>query len=150
MRRDYFTLTVEGIEPPVEKPTLTIGYEGPTGELRERLGYDGEELETDEIDIAYRLRGDPEEGDADGVVAITNRHTGEYILELNAPVATVLEFVEATEEYQSATGDDRQFRVVIEADGEELAEYEQSALLVYDEEGTLLRQHSLIPSGVEL
>jgi hypothetical protein len=29
-------------------------------------------------------------------------------------------------------------------------EYDKSTFLVYNDEGNLLRQHSLIPSGVEL
>lgn len=150
MRRDYFNLTVDGMDSPREKPTVTIEYEGPTAELEERLREGDDFLEEGEVDVAYRLLGDIGDPDADGVVALTNRLTGEYVLELNVPANSVFEFVRGTEEYHDATGKESRFGISIESDGEQLVEYDVSTLLVYDESGNLRKQHSLIPSGVEL
>lgn len=150
MRRDYFKLTVDGIESPQEKPTVTIEYEGPSGAIEDRLHDGADWLDEDEIDVAYRLLGDLDDPDTDGVVALTNRLTGEYILELNVSADSVFEFVRATEEYHDATGNETRFGIVIESQDERLVEYDISTLLVYDESGNLRKQHSLIPSGVEL
>jgi hypothetical protein len=81
---------------------------------------------------------------------VTNRVTGEFVLELNADADAVLEFIDAARAYGKTTDDDVRYRVELSIDGEPLTEYGKSTLLVYDVDGNLLRQHSLIPSGVEL
>lgn len=150
MRRDYFTLEVapssaaEG-----GPPSLVVTFEGPEGELRERLQGTGNGLSGDAVDVAFRLLGDVEDTDTRGVLSITDRITGEFLLELNAPAAEVTEFVRTVRTTREE-GDDDQFRLVIEAAGGELATLEKRTFLVYDADGGLLRGHSLIPSGVEL
>lgn len=148
MRRDYFTLDVadagtSGI------PTIHIDFEGPSDQLTGRLtDGQGEPLEPDEIDVAYRLQ-ESADGDADGVLAVTNRVTGEFILELNARTDEVLEFIRAARE-RGSDSDDRRYRLRLSIDGERAMEHRKGTFLVYDEDGGLLRQDSLIPSGVEL
>ena len=138
MRRDQFTVTT----PSGEHPTLDILYEVADEALDERL------LSTDgftaaEIDAAFRLL-EPLKPDTEGVFSLTHRLTGEYLIESNARAETILALIDAARE-----GDDEpRYRVRIR--GEELAIYDLDVLFVYDYEGRLLRQHSLIPSGVEL
>lgn len=149
MRRDYFTLEVTNVGSP-GVPTVHIDFDGPSDQLVGRFtDDDGEPLKPDDIDVAYRLQSDLD-GDTDGVVAVTNRVTGEFILELNATADDVLEFVDAAREYDTDGEDDDHYRVRVSVDGEILLEHDKRILLVYDAEGGLLRQHSLIPSGVEL
>jgi len=83
-----------------------------------------------------------------GVVAVTNRFTGEFVLELNETAADVLPFVRAARE--TADGDDASYRIEIDIEGDHLVTYDKETFLVYDHEGNLLRSESLIPSGVEL
>lgn len=156
MRRDYFTLEADhddpdawGDEPAV--PTVTVSFEGPSGELTDRLtDAEGDQLDAADLDVAYRLQ-DPVDGpDARGVVSVTNRHTGEFILELNAEAEDVLGFVKAARAYGKRTDGDARYRVRLVIDDEAWGVYEKSTFLVYDRDGSLLRQHSLIPSGVEL
>lgn len=147
MRRDYFTLRVEGTNTVAEPPTVRIAYEGPTDELRRRLRTnDGGWVDASEIDVTYRFR-ETLDGDDEGVFAITNRITGEYILELNSPSDRLLELAAVANEREDG---EFGFRIEIDADGERLVSFETSTFLVYDTDGELLRQHSLIPSGVEL
>lgn len=157
MRRDYFELDVENVdwvegdaEP--EQPLVRIDFRGPEELLRERLSGGGDELLTaEETDAAYRLQGSPDDPDAEGVVGVTNRITGEFVFELNEDADDVLRFIRATREYGKAAGDeDGRYHVEINLDGETLVAYEKSTFLVYDAEGSLLRTESLIPSGVEL
>ena len=62
--------------------------------------------------------------------------------------ASVLDIVETAR----GGSDDHEacYRVVVRQGDEDVAVYEKETLLVYDDDGNLLRQHSLIPSGVEL
>ena len=159
MRRDYFDLTVEGVDDGAgsrSPPLVRIDFHGPEELLRERLtGGESEEadegdlLAADQIDVAFRLR-EPlgEADDPEGVVGVTNRYTGDFILELNETATDVLPFIHAA---RDATDDgDARYRVEIDVDGERLVAYDKDTFLVYDHEGNLLRSESLIPSGVEL
>jgi hypothetical protein len=157
MRRDYFTLDVSNVDwvdtnDDPAKPTVVIDFDGPAEELRERLTKpSGELLDAAETDAAYRLMGDVDDPDSVGVVSVTNRVTGDFVLELNEHAEDVLRFVRAARRYGENEGEgDGRYEVHIRVNGEELATYEKGTFLVYDGEGSLLRQHSLIPSGVEL
>jgi hypothetical protein len=157
MRRDYFTLTVDGVGGGSDRrPVVTVGYEGPAGQLETRMTKGEALLDDPEVDVGYRLRGDGDgdgdgdDDDPDGVLAVADRVTGEYLLELNAPSADVFGLVEAAREFGQAADTEERYRIVVERDGEELVTYDKSTLLVYDDDGELLRSRSLIPSGVEL
>jgi hypothetical protein len=157
MRRDYFTLEVDNVDWVEDdgspgKPSVTIDFEGPASTLRERLtAPDGELLVAAETDVAYRLQSGLDEPDAEGVVSVTNRITGDYVLELNEDADGVLRFIRAAREYgKDSDGDDGHYDVTILIDAEHVASYEKNTFLVYDQDGNLMRQHSLIPSGVEL
>ncbi|GAA0677493.1 DUF5793 family protein [Natronoarchaeum mannanilyticum] len=156
MRRDYFTLEVSNVdwveddgEP--AKPTVRIDFEGPASTLRERLtGTDDELLDADQTDVAYRLQTSLDD-DATGVVSVTNRITGDFVLELNEDADDVLKFIRAARRYGEHDPDsDGRYGVRIHIEGDELVTYDKRTFLVYNEEGNLLRNHSLIPSGVEL
>lgn len=157
MRRDYFTLEVENVRWVDEdgapaRPTVRIDFEGPASSLRQRLaGSEEEILEAAETDVAYRLQAGIDDPDATGVVSITNRVTGDYVLELNQEAEDVIQFIRAAREYGKAKSDeDGHYRVILLIDDENVVTYDKSTFLVYDPDGNLLRQHSLIPSGVEL
>lgn len=148
MRRDYFTLEVANVDSS-GMPTVHIDFEGPSDRLTGRLtDADGEPLDPGQVDVAYRLRDPVENPDADGVIAVTNRVTGSYILELNADAEDVLEFIAAARDGED-DGDQR-YRVRVTVDGEPVLDHEKSTFLVYEPDGELLRNRSLIPSGVEL
>jgi hypothetical protein len=151
MRRDYFTLTVDGIEDrAAQRPVVTVSYEGPIEQLESRLQKGTTFLDSEEIDVSYRLKEPQETADSGGVLAIADRVTGEYILELNADADDVFAVIDAAREFGQAGDTEDRYRIVIETDGDDLVTYDKSALLVYDAEGDLLRSQSLIPSGVEL
>lgn len=152
MRRDYFTLTVR--RPARDRegddmPSLLVDFEGPVSELSERLEGEDDILEARSLDVSFRLLSDFESDDATGVLSVANRITGEFVLELNAEAEEVLSFVRSARAHEDDADDDP-YRLVVRADGETLATYEKSTFLVYDADGGLVRQYSLIPSGVEL
>lgn len=142
MRRDNFTVDIDS-EPDDGTPTISIDYDGPSGTLRERLTTttDGT-LNADEIDVTFRRQA----GADSGVLSLTNRLTGEFILEVVADTEAMQALVSAAERHDA----DGEFEVrLTDGDGKSLV-YEKRTLLVYDHDGSLLRQRSLIPGGVEL
>lgn len=158
MKRDHFELEVSNVawmerDDPPEQPRVRIDFHGVSDMLTDRVRTtDGELLSAAETDVAFRLQEPLEEtGDARGVVSVTNRFTGDFILELNATADDVLRFIGAAREYdrQSDT-DDGSYRIDISIDGTQLLSHEKSVFLVYGDDGQLLRSESLIPSGVEL
>lgn len=156
MRRDYFTLDVSDVdwvetdgEP--TRPRVVIDFHGPAEELRARFETpSGELLDADETDVACRLQGDVMDPDTEGVVSVTNRVTGDFIIELNEDADDILTFINAARRYGEQTDEDGHYHVSVRLDGTELTTYEKDTFLVYNVDGELLRQHSLIPSGVEL
>lgn len=157
MRRDYFSLDIGNVdwldgEGDPELPRVTIDFEGPESTLRSRLtGHDDVPLSASETDIAYRLQTALDDPDAEGVVSLTNRVTGDFVLELNEDADTVMTFIRAARRYgEQVSDDDTRYQIRITIEGEKVVTYDKSTFLVYDNDGNLLRNHSLIPSGVEL
>lgn len=144
MRRDYLTLDVD-----VDTPSVTVSFDGPSDAIEGRLTDEaGAPLPADRVDVAYRLRGDRVAAGEEGVLALTNRVTGEFLLECNADAGDIARLVEAARDDHD--DGDGCYRLVVTVDGRTALEQDQSTVLVYDREGTLLRGQSLIPSGVEL
>jgi hypothetical protein len=147
MRRDHFTVEAESLDPAeADCPTLDIEYDGPKETLTAQLTETGELIAAADIDAAFRFQDDHDAEDATGVCSLTHRVTGEYLLEFNADGATVLGLVDAARE----DADEATYRIRINRNEDTPIVYDLDSLLVYDAEGSLLRQHSLIPSGVEL
>jgi len=143
MRRDYFTIEIRQELGDDGVPTIAITHEGPSGDLRDRLTQGAETtLESSELDIAFRHQPEGETG----VFSLTDRMTGEFIFEVSAPVEEIDGLVEAAQRHDG----DGEYEVrLTDSDGKSLV-YEKEILLVYDAEGELLRQRSLIPGSVEL
>jgi hypothetical protein len=145
MRRDYFTLNLDAPTASAEnRPVVSVDFDGPADTLEERL-----RLASGDVDVTYRFQTPVEADEAAGVLSVADRVTGEFVLEVNAPAEVVFDLVDAAREFSSADADDC-YGVKITHEGETVFSTDKRMLLVYDEEGDLLRQHSLIPSGVEL
>lgn len=146
MRRDYLTVHVDtggdepgGDRPPVLRIELDCPAEAVPAEVRdlERSSLSGEDL-----DVALRR----DETDDEAVLSVARRLTGEFLLEANVAVATTEDLVAAALDHP---GEARYLVTVAGADLDPI-EFEKRTLLVYDADGNLLRDASLIPSGVEL
>lgn len=146
MRRDYFTLGLRNVEDGADgQPTVHIEYTGPSDAFLTRLTPDTA------VDVAFRFQTPVDDTEADGVFSIADRMTGEFILEVNADATEILALIDAARTYGESTNDATEgYSIGIDQNGERLFTTEKRTLLVYDHEGSLLRQHSLIPSGVEL
>ncbi|MEF8782828.1 MAG: DUF5793 family protein [Haloarculaceae archaeon] len=145
MRRDHFTLAVEHVDSQsTDPPTLAVLYEGPAGNLTARLTATGEAPGSEDVDSAFRLQGPVAAEDSPGVFSLSRRLTGEYLLEAKADAAAVRALIDAARERGGS------YRIRIERPGADDIVLDKETLLVYDPDGNLLRQESLIPSGVEL
>jgi len=147
MRRDHFTLAARDADDDDAQPKLSIEYNGPEETLTSQLTEDGNVLSAADIDAAFRLKDPIDEDGATGVFSLTHRVTGEYLLEANGEAGELLDLVDAA---RIGAEEDADYRIHIEREAGEPISYELDRLLVYDADGGLLRQHSLIPSGVEL
>ena len=149
MRRDHFTVVTESLDPAdVATPTLDINYDGPKETLTDQLtNTDGELIPESEIDAGYRFHETPDETAATGVFSLTNRITGEYLLEFSADADDVMDLVQAARE---GSEEEASYRIRINREDGQPIVYSLDSMLAYDPDGNLLRQDSLIPSGVEL
>ena len=156
MRREQFSLAVTdadwvdtGDEPRL--PTLTVTYDGRSASLGDRLEAGlGAPPSAGDADVTVRLQRRADDGEAEAVVGLAHRLTGDYVLEASTSPEVVLGFSRAARRYGETADDGPRFRVRVVAEDEALASFEKDTLLVYGPDGELLRQHSLIPSGVEL
>ena len=154
MRRDIVTLEVANVswladDGDPRRPSLVVDVEDDGSDVRERLlGADGP-LDAGDLDFTFRFQGSPDDGDA-GVLSITNRVTGEFLLEVNAEAQSLIDFVTAARRYAERTDDSTRYTARVVQGDESLVEVEKRTLLVYASDGELLRGHSLIPSGVEI
>jgi len=152
MQREDHTLTVVGIDDSDQSlPTMMIESDAAAEKLHSRFeDVDGAPLEADRIDVSFRFTSGLDADDPTGVLGITDRLTGDFVLEVNADGGTILSFVREARRQGKHDGGDGQYRIRVVAAGETLTAYGRETLLVYNNDGDLLREHSLIPGGVEL
>jgi len=131
-------------DPATAQPVLAIDFDGPSAQIADRLaGADGSGITEDELDVTVRYTGEDE-----GVLALADRVTGTFVLEVEVDVPALLEALGSIREVEDPA--DRRYRVrVTDASGKTVP-FEKRTLLVYDDKGSLSRSESLIPRGVEL
>jgi len=133
-----------------EQPALILGFEGSRAEFSELVAEElRESLVTEEIDASFRYLSPGHRAD-EGVIGLTDRVTGAYVLEAKVAAEPIREVVQAVREYAEQTGQDARYRVAIQTETKTVAAFDKELLAVYDADGTLLRHDSLIPTGVEL
>ena len=156
MRRDRFRLELRNVDWPdrgedPRQPTLLVHVDGADPPDHGAISAEeGTPRGAEDLDVTFRFRraGD---GEADrGVLALSERVTGAFLFEVNAEGTALRSFVTAARRYAERTGEGARYRVELRVDDEPLLDLEKQTLLVYSSDGELLRQHSLIPSGVEI
>lgn len=149
MRRDHFTVAVPNAD--TGQPMLDISYDGPSELLRQQLSDDaGDVFEPGTVDAAFRLQESLDESETDGVFSLTHRLTGEFLLEVNMAAGDLLSLIDTVRGESEEEEEGSSYRIRIDPDDGDPIELEKAALFVYDADGDLLHQQSLIPSGVEL
>lgn len=146
MRRDYIDVDVRSADDSKAErpPAIALTFDGPTGLLADRLATGDGRLDDEDVDVTYRRT----EADEPGVLSLANRLTGEFVLEANVDAESVSALVDAAK--GADADDDTCYEVrITDGEGDETV-YEKRTLLVYDPDGSLRRQDSLIPGGVEL
>jgi len=140
MKREQITLTIAlPAATDLDEPTFTIEYDGSATTITDQSGLAaGASLREEDVDVAFRLIDDET-----GVLSVADRHTGAFLVEVEANAELVKSAVDAAE-----NNDDR-YRVELVTD-DETWRYEKKTFLVYDSDGQLLRNCSLIPGSVEL
>lgn len=131
-------------------PCLQVQIDIPEEMSIERLrGPDGEYYESDDVDVFYRHQ--PVEPPVEsGVLSLADRLTGEYILEIPASPHLIEKAVYAVQEYGTHQEVNPQFETKIQIGDRQLASFSKETLLIYAIDDELLRDRSLIPSGIEI
>jgi hypothetical protein len=156
MRREEFGLETRHVEPEEGEetaplPTLSLSYDGPAAELRSALeGADGTQLAEEDLDVSLRLTSPFEVSDPDGVLAVTNRLTGDFVCELNVAARRLFEFLAAAKRRGAAVDGAPRYRLQFRAGDSPIRTVELDIFLVYTESGDLRESESLLPSSVEL
>lgn len=133
-----------------EQPVLNLYFDGPRTRLKELLTSRlRDDISAEELDVSFRFLSPASEADT-GVFSLSDRVTGDFILECEGAADSIRTFVQTVGEYANRSGRDAQYEVQIRADTNVVASFEKELLLVYNADGTLLRHASLIPSGVEM
>ncbi|QSG05189.1 DUF5793 family protein [Halapricum desulfuricans] len=140
MRREEFTTTVDTDD---RIPRLTVQFAGTPETLRDRLAEYGQPLDVSDLDVSYRHTST----DEPGVLSVSHRLTGEFAFEAPLEPSALRSLVAATSRREEG---DRNYCLRVEPGDGDPVEFEKETLLVYDEDGNLDREHSLIPGGVEL
>jgi hypothetical protein len=136
---------------PPEQPCININYGGPINHLEDQLQQpDGRRYTSSDFDVNYRFQETKHPESTGGVLSITDRISGEYILEADAYTDRIGTFIHAVNRYADVTGHTPQYRIVIQASENQVASFEKNGFLVYSSEGQLLRDRSLIPDSVEI
>jgi len=155
MERSQFTVCTSTSESSTndsgpDQPTLCLEFDGTADRLHEHLSSRlRNDLSGDEVDVSFRAVATPDQTDS-GVVTLSDRITGAYILESKTPTETVTEFVQDVRTYAGHSGQDPRYTVQIRAEEKTITAFEQELLLVYDSDGTLRRHASLIPNDTEV
>lgn len=155
MERSHFTVRISTSESPtndsgIDQPTLCLEFDGTAARLHEHLSSRlRDDLSADEVDVSFRSVATTDQTHA-GVVTLSDRITGAYILEAKMPTETVTEFVQDVRTYAGRSGQDPRYKAQIRAEGKTITAFEQELLLVYDSDGTLRRHASLIPNDTEV
>lgn len=134
MRRDYFDVTLRS----AAVPELVVTYDGPTGELSTHLET---ALTDDAVDVAFRHQTEDT-----GVLSLTDRLTGEFILEATVPIETIDTLVSSAQR----DGDPSEYVLRLVTDETEPFSCHTQTLLVYSADGNLLRNRSLVSGSIEL
>lgn len=131
-------------------PVLHLQFGGHSEELIDQMSKTGTGNEyPEDIDIAFQLRTSPDDSNATGVLAVSDRLTGEYLLELEVATERIFAFVRCVHEYADATGDEVEYIVSLDAEDGTAMEFQKNVLLVRMTDGELYRSRSLIPPWVE-
>jgi hypothetical protein len=156
MRRDNYSLDTGNVgwvktDGTSTQPLLEITVEDGVTRLRKRLiGRSETRLSAEEIDVSFRFQSPVEAGDPSGVISLANRMTGAFILESQTAATPIETIVSAARRYSAATTADDCYRIRLQTNSTTIVTYTKRTLLIYAHDGTLLRHHSLIPSGIEL
>lgn len=135
---------------PAIQPHLIVKTDAKLADLQDALflGSDDNVIPKD-IDVSCRVINKEVETDDsfDGRLSITNRVTGEYILEGTVAFQDMKDFAVRAKEYGQRT-ETIPYAVELQCADEETRQLPQRVFLMYNAEGDVIRELSVIPQDV--
>lgn len=154
MDREQLSITVqhtdEGDTDSSKQPLLCITCHGPASDLNDALPTPDGEISGECIDVAVRLQPPVENEPERAVLSLSQRVTGQFILEAPLKTPRLWEFIDAANQYAAAVNTEHCFSLRVQTHDEHVAIHDKRTLLVYDSNGVLLRTQSLIPHSIEI
>lgn len=132
-------------------PVLHLRFDGHSEVMIDQLPDTGTGNEyPEDFDVSFQLQTSLDDSDANGVLAVSDRLTGEYLLELEVAAKQIFDFVRSVHQYADETGKEVQYIVSLDADNGTAMEYSKQVLITRMTDGGLYRSRSLIPTWVDI
>lgn len=155
MRRDKLSVELVNAHCPERSeprpPRFVVRFDGPEAELASQFHNPGGSVYTPEqLDVSFREQPPSNGPPSTGVFSVSDRLTGEFLFEVNASTGLIGAFSDAVRRYAETIDAPPQYEVALWAAGTERAVFTKDTFLVFQQDGTLLRHHSVIPTSIEL
>lgn len=155
MRRDKLSVELVNAHSPERSepklPRFVVRFDGPETELASRFHNPADSVYTPEqLDVSFREQAPSNGSPSTGVFSVSDRLTGDYLFEVTASTGLIGAFSDAVRRYTEATEAAPRYEVALWAAETERAVFTKHTFLVFQQDGTLLRHHCVIPASVEL
>jgi hypothetical protein len=132
-----------------EQPWFVVEYDGNRSAFVERFRQPGAGLYAgSDLDFFYRYQPS-DHALSGGVFAVSDRITGDLLLEIAVSPGRIEQFMSAIRQYVGLTENNPTYRVKLCTETQ-IADFEKEVFLVYGADGELIRQRSLIPDWIEM
>lgn len=132
------------------RPTLSVHCYDETDAVGARVNRgNGEVLTGTDLDVAFRFQTSTKVDESTGILSVTDRTTGAFIVEVPTSSRPIVEFVRVARR-NGDTATDSTYAIRLLLDNDPVVVDEKRAFLVYAADGTLLRHCSLIPADIEI
>ena len=133
------------------QPCLRLHITLSSDDLAERFQPgDGSTYRPSDLDLYFRDRSSSRAAVEGGILTVSDRLTGDLLLEAVVNASVIERFVSAVRQYAARTGNDRKYTVELQCEGTIATSFEKQIFIVYNAENELLRERSVIPAHIEL
>lgn len=110
----------------------------------------GSAYRPEDLDVYFRECSSTRATVSTGVLTVSDRLTGDLLIEGTISSTVIERLVYAVHQRADRASDPPTYVVELVVHGDDVAAFEKQALLVYDSDGNLLRERSVIPTHIEL
>ena len=133
------------------QPCLRLHVTLSSDDLAERFqAGDGSTYRPSDLDLYFRDRSSSRAAVEDGILTVSDRLTGDLVLEAVVSASVIEQFVSAVRQYAARTGNECKYTVELQREGTISTSFKKQIFIVYNAENDLLRERSVIPKHMQL